>query len=387
MKVAVLGGGVAGLSAAIALKQNGFEVEVYERNSSTTDIGAGIVCWPNASFVLDDLGILDQVASVSGMPPMMKRMTQRGESLGSLDIKQLNRLMGYPSFSILRSELMSLLLRRMAALDISLQYGCMATAIEPIEKGKTQLCFDNGESLIADLVIGAEGRMNSMTRQYVHGDNRPVYQGFINWIGVYESDDRRFSDLSVFDYWGLGERFGIVPITDRKAYWAGGVVSTKTGNRNPATYKDDLTALFEGWPDPITAIIKGTPQSRINKIYVHDLEPVDVWHRDNVLLIGDAAHAPLPTSGQGACQALEDAWHLVQCLKTGQPLQAVLERFTDIRASKTTGITLGARKLASSIFNTDPDYCSERNQNSLRTDYRAVVEGMAKGWATGLPIG
>ena len=387
MKIAVLGGGVAGLSTAIALKQNGFEVDVYERNSSTTEIGAGIVCWPNASFVLDYLGVLDQVAKVSGMPSKMRRMTLENESLGSLDIKKLNRLMGYPSFSILRCEMMSILLCRMASLNIRLHYGYNASAIDSIAKGKSQVFFDNGESILADLIVGAEGRMNSITRQYVHGDNRPVYQGFINWIGVYESDDSLFSDLSVFDYWGVGERFGIVPITSRKAYWAGGAVSKEIDTRNPASYKDDLISLFESWPDPIAAIVKGTPLSRINKIYVHDLEPIEVWHKDNVLIIGDAAHAPLPTSGQGACQALEDAWHLAQCLRASQSLQDALDRFTGIRVPKTAAITRGARNLAASLFHTDSDYCLARNKNSQHTDYNAIVEGMAKGWGAGLPMG
>ena len=101
-------------------------------------------------------------------------------------------------------------------------------------------------------------------------------------------------------------------------------------------------AIFnnQGWPGPIPTIIEGTPESAINKIFVHDHEPITVWHRDNVLLLGDSAHAPLPTSGQGACQAMEDAWHLARCLQDHpDSLQEAFQSYTALRLKKTSAIT------------------------------------------------
>jgi len=192
---------------------------------------------------------------------------------------------------------------------------------------------------------------------------------------------------TVRDYWGVGERFGIVPISSTKAYWAGGVAASKIGDKIPSNYKSDLWTLFQDWPSPIATIIDETPLININKVYVHDHNPMETWHRDNVLVIGDAAHAPLPTSGQGACQAIEDAWYLAELLeKHDGNLESLFQKFTKIRFPKTTSIIMGARQFASSLFSTDEDASKQRDRSSMNTDYNSVVSGMAKGWSSGLPI-
>jgi len=387
MKVALLGGGIAGLSTAIALKQEGFEVDVYERHSQPTEIGAGIVCWPNACFVLEQLGVLDNVAEVSGSLNYMKRFSKKGEALGSIDINKLNQLMSYPSLAIIRKDLMNILTQRALELHINIHYQYNVASLSTYNKDSTCVNFDNGITIKPDIIIGADGRMNSAARTYVHGDNAPIYQGFINWIGVFESDKEVFSELSVADYWGVGERFGIVPISKNKAYWAGGLATNKITKAVPEQFKSELNAIFSHWPDLITTVINDTPLSHINKIYVHDHNPINCWHKNNVVLLGDAAHSPLSTSGQGACQALEDAWHFTQCLKDNvDELTNAFIQFTERRANKTSAITFGGRQLASSIFNQDIEFCQQRDLASKNTDYSSTVIGMAKAWSSGLPI-
>lgn len=386
LRISILGGGIGGLSTAIALKLRGFDVAVYERRAQQTDIGAGIVCWPNATFVLDALGILERVRKVSGSLHYMHRFSDEGESIGTLDIQMLNRLMGYPSYSVIRKDLMSVLSLRATELNIAIHY-CHEVTELLAEGERTLVKFTDGKQIQPDVIIGADGRMKSAARQYVNGSNFPVYQGFINWIGVFESQSPLFSELSVSDYWGVGERFGIVPVSATTAYWAGGVTAEKTVGRTPGRYKAELNAVFSHWPEIIPRIINGTPLSGINKIYVHDHDPIEVWHRNNVVLLGDAAHSPLQTSGQGACQALEDAWHLANCLatQTDNPAAAFAE-FTRLRAPKTKDITMGGRQLAASVFNPDPEFCRQRNLASRNTDYHNAVAGMAKGWSGGLPL-
>jgi len=387
LDIGILGGGIGGLSTAIALKQEGFDVSVYERFSRPTGIGAGIVCWPNASFVLDQLGVQEKVSKVSGSLNYMNRYSKSGEQIGSLDIKELNRLMKYPSCSVIRKDLISILIQRTIELNINIHY--QHDVIELLDNNLgTTVKFSNGKSIQPDIIIGADGRMKSLTRKYVNGTNSPIYQGFINWVGVYEQETTYFSDLSVSDYWGTGERFGIVPVSSNKAYWAGGVACENINEINPNKYKSELNEVFSDWPDIITKIINETPVSCINKIYVHDHDPIDLWHKNNVVLLGDAAHSPLPTSGQGACQALEDAWHLARCLKDNiNDISKAFHLFTKLRKSKTSGITMGGRQLASSIFNQDAEFCKQRNLASKNTNYQNAVVGMAKGWSSGLPLG
>ena len=386
MKIAILGGGVAGISSAIALKQKGFDVSVYERHDSPSNIGAGIVVWPNAAFVLEQLGVLNEIVAVSGYPGKMQRLSSANEDLGAIDIELINRHMAYPSLSILRSDFQRILTAKLESLGVTIHYAHTVSHIETRSPGQAEVHFQNGTKISADVLIGADGRMASHARRYVHDDNAPVYQGFINWIGVYESDEATFEEIAVTDYWGVGERFGIVPVTKHKAYWAGGIASAEIGRRNSSEYKTELDAIFSRWPRPVQRMIEHTPVERINKIYVHDHNPTRTWHKHNLIMIGDAAHAPLPTSGQGACQALEDAWHLTRCLtESPHDLQQAFDRFTALRFEKTTGIIMAARGFASSLFNRDKDFCAARNENSKKTDFTKVATAMAQGWLQGLP--
>jgi 2-polyprenyl-6-methoxyphenol hydroxylase-like FAD-dependent oxidoreductase len=387
MQVAILGGGVAGVSSAIALAQQGFDVRVYERHDGETHIGAGIVVWPNAAYVLRQLGVLEAIESASGRPKRMRRLTPENDDLGALDIELIDRQMAHPSLSILRSDFQRILVSRLKSLGIAIEYGRTVSHIDSGANGRTAIHFKDGTKVTADLVIGADGRMASPSRRYVTGHNAPVYQHFVNWIGVCESPDVLFDVDEIADYWGVGERFGIVPVSRHVAYWAGGATEEIVAARNPANYKHELEARFSAWPEPVRAVITHTPPERINKIYVHDHDPIPAWHRDNLVLIGDAAHASLPTSGQGACQALEDAWHLTSCLvRYPDDLQQALLKFTETRAGKTTAITMAGRMLASTIFSTDGDFCRERNRNSRSTDFVSMAASMAKGWGQGLPL-
>lgn len=389
MRVIILGAGIAGLSTAIALKQKGIDVAIYEKQHAHQHAGAGIVCWPNASFVLDKLGILNDIRVLAGRPTHMHRLSDKGESLGSLDIQALDTLMGYPSLSILRKDLMQTLEAHARKLHIAIHYASGAKSLFQKKSGSTLVELQDGSHLQADLIIGADGRMNSLTRAFVNGDNTPIYQGFINWVGIFESSRSTFNDIAVSDYWGVGQRFGLVPISSRKAYWAGAIASaSRSGEKDEIINKQqELLDLFKQWPATINNIIQTTPTANIHKIYVHDHDPITTWHKDNVLLIGDAAHAPLPTSGQGACQALEDAWHLIQTLEQyDMHLPSVFQAFTQKRFTKTKSITQGARQLASSIFNTDTSYCLQRNQQSKTNDYNGLIKGMAAGWGRDLPI-
>lgn len=387
MKIAILGGGVAGVSAAIALKQKGFDVSVYERHASAANIGAGIVVWPNAAYVLEQLGVLSEVEAVSGRPTKMRRLSNTNDSLGTIDIEIINGHMGHPSLSVLRSDFQNILIAKLESLGVVIQYAHTVTNIETRSPGQAEVRFQNGLKIAADVLIGADGRMTSCARQYVHADNAPVYQGFINWIGVYESEEEYFEEIAVTDYWGVGERFGIVPVSKRMAYWAGGAACADIGPRNPADYKQELGSIFSDWPEPVRMMIDRTPVERINKIYVHDHDPIRTWHKHNLIAIGDAAHAPLPTSGQGACQALEDAWHLANCLKDSpHDLQRAFVKFTGIRSEKTANIIMAARGFAASLFNRDEKFCAARNANSRNTDFAKVAVAMARGWAQHLPL-
>ena len=388
MNVVILGGGVAGISSAIALKQKGFDVTVYERHESETNIGAGIVVWPNAAYILEKLGVLNEIKSVSGYPSNMQRISSEGESLGSINIESINKIMGYPSLSILRKDFQNILIKKLKTLGVSVKYGHTVSKLITNKDNKVRVHFTNGIEITADVVIGADGRMTSLAREYVNGENKPIYQGFINWIGVFESDTKVFKEMDVKDYWGTGERFGIVPVSQNKAYWAGGIASENTNEINPENYKTELKSIFSSWSNTIEKVITETPVKKINKIYVHDHNPIEKWHKNNLIVIGDASHAPLPTSGQGACQALEDAWYLAECLIENKTnIENAFTQFTELRYDKTKDIIFAGRNLASTLFNPDAEFCRVRNENSKKTDYSMVSASMANFWGQNMQLG
>lgn len=388
MKVAILGAGIAGLTSAIALAKQGIENQVFERRKQISHLGAGIVCWPNACFVLDQLGLFQQVMHLGGQMQSMQRFDTHGNTLGKLDINKINNIMGYPSISITRQHLIQILYQETLRLGIKIHFNHKVIGFEDEsvnQHNSTQVLFDNNTKLKADLIIGADGRMQSPSRAYVLGNNTPQFQHFINWIGLFESKEKRFHQLDVQDYWGEGERFGIVPINEHLAYWAAGKHSDLI-EETVCDHKSDLLALFSHWPSPIKSIIQGSDSNKIHKLYIHDHDPIATWHKNNVLLIGDAAHAALPTSGQGACQALEDAWLLSLCLtqQKANTLTSILQDFTEQRLAKTSNIIYAGRHLAKSIFAADKETLIQRNLATSQLDYDEMAAAMARLWSQGL---
>lgn len=385
MKIVIIGAGIAGMSCAIALTQAGHTVSLYERHSDQHAGGGGMVLWPNASFVLDQLGLLQAVAAAGGVPRAMRRLTQAGALLQSLDIGHLDREMQYPSHAIFRRDLMRILADWLASHAVPVHYGVAELTLHAGADGHAWLQCGDGTEVNADLVLGADGRKHSIARQFVLGDNQPCFQGFVNWVGAVEVEQDLVDQPGILDFWGKAERFGVVAVTPRKLYWAAAAAAPAL-DQLPAF--ETLYSRFKDWPAPIPALLRQTRPGQVQLIPVHDLDPVACWHRANVLMLGDAAHASLPTSGQGASQALEDAWHLPRCLAAHEGrLEQALATFTALRVHKTHGQALGARQFAKDLFLTDDAECLQRDARAARSDPALLVKGMAGGWSSGLPIG
>lgn len=387
MDIAIVGAGIAGLSAALALRKQGFNPRVFERRSVPAAGGAGVTLWPNASFVLEQLGVLHAIQAVGGRPLAMRRYDAAGNALGGLDIELLDRTMGYPTVTVLRRDLQDVLLAHARRAGIAVEFGCQAVAIDLDAQGQAVARFGNGTRIRPDVLIGADGRMASVTRKFVAGNNTPRYQGFVNWIGVAQGSHALVDDVSIQDYWGTGQRFGAVAVRPDLVYWAAAQACPSNEGAGQADDRAQVEHKFAQWPEPVSRIIRATPIQAVRRIAVHDLEPLHTWSRANVLLIGDAAHAPLPTSGQGACQALEDAWHLARCLAVAgnEPTEA-FEVFTTIRAPKTARLSEQGRGFARALFATDAQTCRLRDERVRACDPARDVQVLAAGWAQGLPM-
>ncbi|MBT1064485.1 FAD-dependent monooxygenase [Bowmanella sp. Y26] len=339
-KIAIIGAGVAGLAFALLACRQGHKVQVFERKGLGTQMGAGVTLWPNATFVLAKMGLLPAIEARSGKPGWMRRLTPDNNEMTALPIAELDQLSGYPSLTILRQDLMAVLIEACKQANIAL------TVNHPIDQSQLAMLRQH-----YDLVIGADGRMQSAARHFVAPYARPVYQGFINIIGISRYAQNTLGPSAILDYCGDGQRFGIVPVSDTCAYWAAAWQTPLGDIDDPAFALPRLKARFAHWPATVQFMLEYAKPQSIRPIFVHDLDPLPCWYRQNVLLIGDAAHASLPTSGQGACQALEDAWHLAECLAQLPDTQSLLQQFQLRRQDKTSRIQLSGRALASMIFN------------------------------------
>ncbi len=359
-RIAIIGAGVAGMSLAILAAEKGFQVELYERQSDISSMGAGVTLWPNAIWVLDKMGLKERAIAVGGQPRFMRQFDVSGRQISELDIEAVNRISSLTSVTILRRDLMALLAQRLAEKSIRIQFDTAMDA-DDIHSLKQK----------ADLVVAADGRMNSVGRRMLFADDaEPQYQGFINLIGISPLDDgssaAKCLSTSIQDYRGEQERFGIVPVSDGLCYWAaawpdtgGSPEEMRQRSLSVNAWRHQLYKRFGHWPEPVAQTIRDYDPASLKAIFVHDLNPLPRWHQDNLLLLGDSAHAPLPTSGQGACQALEDAWHLVDVLtgeqiSIGEPcsLENRLSMFYQRRIGKTTLCQNIGRQVAQGIFKT-----------------------------------
>ena len=290
------------MATALALARRDMN-RVYERRPAPAT--AGVTLWPNAGFVLADLELLDEVLALGGTPAAMHRYDAQGWSLGGLDIEPLDRLMGYPTCAILRTDLQAVLLRRAREAGVPVAFGREATAIANDPDGRAVVHFADGGHARPDLIIGADGRMSSVARAHVAGGNAPVYQGFVNWIGVAESSRDLVDGAAIHDYWGTASasaswRWGgarSIGRARRRRRW-----SRRARRRPPRrTASGARCAACSKLARSHRRGHRCHAAAGLRLIAVHDLEPLARWHRGNVLLVGDAARAPL--SGQGACRA------------------------------------------------------------------------------------
>ena len=333
----VIGAGIGGLTAAIALRRAGFDVEVFERATELREIGAGLSIWKNALVALDEIGLGDRVRAFAVPTRDAALRTWDGHVLvAPTDSVLLGRL-GEFGVVIHRGRLQQVLVEACGLHRIRLGKAC--ESFDETPTGVT-VRFADGSSATGDALIGADG-LHSKVRAELHGASAPRYSGYTCWRGVVEFDHAR---LAPGESWGRGARFGHVGMADGQVYW----FATETappGGRGRDGEKAELRRLFRGWHEPIEALIEATDEAWILRNDISDRPVLRTWARGRVTLVGDAAHPMTPNLGQGACQAIEDAIVLAREL-TGTPdVPSALRAYEARRIRRTNWIVTTSRRL------------------------------------------
>jgi salicylate hydroxylase len=338
-KITIVGGGLAGLAAANALKTFGIKAEVFEAAPALGEIGAAVNASPQAVKALQAIGVGDKITAVGHLSPgIYTRNMQTGEFLEFNDRFKLAERYGAPYYSFHRADLLEALA---SGLDHSAIFlGHRLTGIEE-RSDKTILAFANGNRVDAQFVIGADG-VRSVIRQALYGDDNPAYTGQMVWRALLDASEvppELLAPKGHTQWVGPGRHFIAYYIRRGKLV-------------NIVTQQDTDKWVEEGWsirgdPEEMRASFPNA-EPRLAKLLSLVTEcskwglftrPLTQnWGRGRIQLIGDAAHAMLPNAGQGACQAFEDAYILARWLKACDDPVEAFANFRRVRIPRVHGV-------------------------------------------------
>ncbi len=326
--VDIIGAGIGGLTTALTLKQRGIKVEVYEGSSEIRPVGAGIILANNAMQVFKKLGIQDKIEKVGNKISILKITDAELKPLSIVDLSEYEEKYGVSNIAIHRGELQKIL-----ANEIGFENIHLSKRLFKIEKNEIfKLTFEDNSVIDSKLLIGADG-IKSIVRNQLFVKTTLRKPNQTCWRGICEIDLPQKYHNELNEAWGVGKRFGFVKISDKKVYWFALVNS-----KNIKLDDENLIDFFSEFHSDILNIITATKKEQIILSDIVDIKPFDKWHDENVCLIGDAAHATTPNLGQGACQAIEDAYVLGKLLDSGLELENTFAQYEQLRRKKAHAI-------------------------------------------------
>lgn len=300
-KVLILGGGIAGLTTAIALRHKHIDFLVFEAVPEIKAIGSGISLAGNAMQVLEKLSVADDVKARGHLITSMIIQDEKGKYLSALDTRKFIEDHGMYNVAIHRGALHEVLLKNIPAEKIIT--GKKAETIRETADGVV-VTFADGSEQHGAAVIVADG-IHSAIRKQLLPASQPRYSGYTCWRGI--TENQWGINQQAVETWGPAGRLGYVPIGNNKVYWFACKNAPQKDERMKNFTISDLVRNFKGYAHPIPEIISGTPSENLIWSDISDLEPISRFAFNRVVLIGDAAHATTPNLGQGACLGIEDA--------------------------------------------------------------------------------
>lgn len=347
ISIAVIGGGIGGLAAALSLFRAGLDVHVYEQARDMREVGAGIQVSPNATRILHRLGLAEKLAIVSVQPlALHQRRWDDGRTLSCAPLGEaVEAACGAPYYQAHRADLLNALLSRFPA--ERLHVGHRLTYL--VDHGnRVEGHFENGKSTTVDVLVGADG-IHSAVRRILFGGESPQFTGCVAYRGVVAADRLAHLKLPVeFQIWmgphkhfvhyfvRSGHLVNFVALVDQDSW-------TRESWTEQAEVADVLTA-FEGWHPQVLSILGAVDEAFVWGLF--ERPPMEHWSAGRVTLLGDACHAMLPFWAQGAAQAIEDGAVLAACLaKIGGPdISQALRLYESLRLPRASRVQAASKE-------------------------------------------
>lgn len=375
MNIAIVGAGMGGLTAGIALKKFGHQVTIYEQAAEILPVGAAISLWSNGVKCLNYLGLTEQIQTLGGeMESLAYIDGLNDQTMTQFDLTPLYKEVGQRAYPVARADLQQLLMETFGLENIKL--GMKMTEIED-QSEYVNIHFADGSQIKADLLIGADGT-HSITRKFVldyQVERR--YAGYVNWNGLVQIDEKIAPAQQWTTYVGEGKRVSLMPVAQNRFYFFFDVPIESGLPNQREQYKAELKKYFKDWCAPVHQLIDRLDEQKTNRVEIHDIEPFMNFYKGRVVLLGDAAHSTTPDIGQGGCQAMEDAIYLARALQINTfGLSDALERYQNKRNDRTKEMVLRARKRCDVTHMKDQKVTEEWYQSLYTEQGSHIMQGI-----------
>jgi salicylate hydroxylase len=374
----VIGAGIGGTAAAIALRRAGLDVSLFEQTMAQREVGAGIQISPNASRLLGRYGLGDAMARAAVRPSaIVFRRWQDGRVLGQEELGDyIEDRYGTPYYHFHRADLIALLADAFGPKEIKL--GRRLIDVEQDESGVTAH-FQDGTSERGDLLIGADG-IHSQVRERLFGEEKPRFSGQIAYRGLAPAERVAHLGLplDVTNWVGPGGHFVHYYVSAGRFLNFVAVSDEATWTREQWSDRgsiSDAARNYEGWHPQIATILNAVDETF--KWALFDRNPLPEWTQGRIALLGDACHPMLPFMAQGAAQAIEDGAMLAACLKHAAfDITAAFRAYVALRKPRTTTVQEISRALSTSFHLNDGPQQLERDHTYATLGVRGSPEAL-----------